>query len=92
MWIATGIMSVVFCVAAWGMAAKKKEETNWASGCSLAFVAVTLLMQYRMVLDWVNKGDWSALADVVPSMFAILCGYVVLMLLANAGAIAVNKK
>lgn len=49
MWIATGIMSVVFCVAAWGMAVKKKEETNWASGCSLAFVAVTLLMQYRMV-------------------------------------------
>ena len=49
MWIATGIMSVVFCVAAWGMAAKKKEETNWASGCSLVFVAVTLLMQYRMV-------------------------------------------
>ena len=44
------------------------------------------------VLDWVNKGDWSALADVVPSMFTILCGYVVLMLLANAGAIAVNKK
>ena len=92
MWIATGIMSVVFCVAAWGMAAKKKEETNWASGCSLAFVAVTLLMQYRMVLDGVHQGDGCALADVVPSMFTILCGYVVLMLLANAGAIAVNKK
>ena len=63
-----------------------------AKGMLRAFVAVTLLMQYRMVLDWVNKGDWSALADVVPSMFTILCGYVVLMLLANAGAIAVNKK
>ena len=92
MWIATGIMSVVFCVAAWGMAAKKNVKANWASGCSLAFVAVTLLMEYRMVVDWVNKEDWGALMDVVPSMFPILCGYVVIMLLANAGVIAENKR
>jgi len=92
MWIATGIMSVVFCATAWGMAAKKNAKANWASGCSLALVAATLLLQYQMVLAWVNKEDWSALMDVVPSMFTILCGYVIIMILANAGVIAVNKR
>lgn len=92
MWIATGIMSVIFCAAAWGMAAKKNAKANWASGCSLALVAATLLLQYQMVLEWVNKEDWSALMDVVPSMFIVLCGYVIIMILANAGVIAVNKR
>ena len=92
MWIATGIMSVIFCVIAWGIAAKKRPGTNWASGCSLAFVAITLLMQYRMVLHWVNKEDWSALMDVAPSMSTILCGYVIVMLLANAVILVVNKR
>lgn len=45
-----------------------------------------------MILNWVNKEDWSALMDVVPSMFSILCGYVVIMLLANAGIIMKNRK
>lgn len=92
MWIATGIMSVIFCAAAWGMAAKKNAKANWASGCSLAFVAITLLLQYRMVLEWVNKEDWSALIDVVPSIFTILYGYVIIMILANARVIAVNRR
>lgn len=92
MWIATGIMSVIFCVIAWGRAAKKCPGTNWASGCSLAFVAITLLMQYRMVLHWVNKEDWSALMDVVPSMSTILCSYVIIMLLVNAVILVVNKR
>lgn len=38
----------------------------------------------QMVLNWVNKADWSALMDVVPSTFSALSGYVVIMLLANA--------
>ena len=92
MWIVTGVMSAIFCVIAWGMAAKKNPKVNWASACSLAFVAITLLMQYRMVSEWVNKEDWSALIDVVPSMFIILCWYVIVMFLANAAVIAVNKK
>ena len=29
-----------------------------------AFVVLTFLMEYRQILDWVNKEDWSALLDV----------------------------
>lgn len=38
-------------------------------------------MEYRQILDWVNKEDWSALLDVVPFMFLPLGIYVVVMLL-----------
>ena len=76
MWIVTGIMSMIFCIIGWGMASKRNKIADWASVGSLSFVAVTLLMEYRMILNWVNKEDWSALMDVVPSMFSILCGYV----------------
>ena len=75
MWIVTGIMSMIFCIIGWGMASKRNKIADWASVGSLSFVAVTLLMEYRMILNWVNKEDWSALMDVVPSMFSILCGY-----------------
>ncbi len=83
MWIICAGVSVAFCIAAWIMALKNSKKTVWASACSLSFVALTLLMQYRMVLNWVNNEDWSALMDVVPSMFPILCGYVIVLILAN---------
>ena len=44
-----------------------------------------------MVLDWVNKEDWTALLDVVPSAFTMLCGYVIIMVLANIYPIFKNK-
>lgn len=91
MWIFCGIMSVVFYVMAWIMTINNNKKANLASMCSVSFVAITLLMEYRMVLNWVNKEDWSALLDVVPSMFPILFGYVILLLLANIAVIVKNK-
>lgn len=59
MWIICGILSVIFCVAGWIMYGIKKEKNRacLASVCSLAFVSLTLLMEYRMVLNWVNKEE-----------------------------------
>ena len=91
MCIACGIISVIFCATAWIMTASKNRNANWASMCSLAFVAITLLMEYRMVLNWVNKEDWTAMLDVVPSMFTVLCGYVILLIFANAAVIVKNR-
>lgn len=91
MWIVCGIISVIFCVIAWIMTMNKNKKANLASMCSLSFVAITLLMEYGMVVNWVNKEDWSAMLDVVPSMFPILCGYVILLLIANIAAIVKNK-
>lgn len=50
MWIITGIVSILFCFIAIGMAVKKKQKAVLASICSLSFVAITLLMQYQLVL------------------------------------------
>lgn len=83
MWIIFGVISILFCVAGWGLAAKKKSISIWMAACSLSFVSITLLMEYRMVLRWVYKEDWIALMDVVPSTFSMMTGYVVIMLMAN---------
>ena len=83
MWLLCGAASVLFCAAGWLMAWKDSGKALWASVCSLTFVSLTLLMGYRQVVVWVNKGDWSALLDVVPSMFSILAGYLIIMFAAN---------
>ena len=92
MWMAYAALSIIFYVSGWIFLSKKKSIAGWSSAGSLAFVALTLLMQYRMVLNWVNAEDWSALLDVVPSIFPILTGYVAIMLLANAVLIAFAVK
>ena len=83
MWIVCAALSIIFNVIGW-ILASKKNTTCWVSVSSLAFVALTLLMEYRIILNWVNAEDWIALLDVVPTMFTILTGYVIIMFLANA--------
>ena len=39
------VVSIVFCIIAWIMTIKKNKMANWASVCSLSFVAITLLME-----------------------------------------------
>ena len=92
MWIICGILSVLFCLLAWMLLLRKKSSAAWASACSLVFVSLTLLMEYRLVVDWVNKGEWGSLTDVVPTMYLVLAGYIILMFLANIVPIVANKK
>ena len=88
MWIVCGFFSLGFCIFSWLMSFNKNSNAIWASLCSLAFTALTLLMQYRLVVNWVSKQDWSALLDVVPGMYSVLTGYVIFMLFANAFSVA----
>lgn len=92
MWVICAGLSVIFCVIAWVLKIKKSEKASWASACSLSFVAITLLLQYKMIFEWVNKEDWSALLDVVPSVFYMLAGYVIVMLLANLFPVITVKR
>ena len=92
MWIICGTASVILCISGWILSAKKNPKAVWASVCSLGFVSITLLMEYRMVLEWVNKEDWAALLDVVPYMFYVLAGYAIIMLAANVAAMVVIRK
>lgn len=50
MWIVCAALSIIFNVIGWILASKKKITTCWVSVSSLAFVALTLLMEYRMFL------------------------------------------
>ena len=65
MWIIFGIISAVFCVIGWIMTVKHSSRAPWAAACSLAFVSLTLLMEYKMVLrKWGvlktnRKSNWS---------------------------------
>ncbi len=88
MWIICGAISALSCILGWIWTAKGEAKAMWAVVCSLAFVALTVLSEYRVVANWVEWGDWGAIEDVVPSMLRILTGYVVGMLLANAVSVA----
>lgn len=92
MWAICGTVSVLFLIVGFILAIKKNQNAAYAATSSLAFVALSLLMEYRMVLNWISKEDWPALLDVVPSTFSILIGYVILMFLANSVVIALSRK
>ena len=91
MWIICGSLSVLFCILGWVMVIRKKSLAKWAAACSLAFVSLTLLMEYRLVVDWVNKEEWGSLTDVVPTMYKFLACYIIVMFFANIVPIAVNR-
>ena len=62
---------------------QEKLRAYWFSILGLVFTVLTLLAGYQLVSNWVKHEDWSALLDVVPSMFTILTIYVITMLTAN---------
>ena len=90
MWMVCGALSVLFGIAGWILHGKRNAKAVWMAVGSLTCVSLTLWMEYRLVFRWVEKEDWSALLDVVPSMSNLLTGYVILMLLANIGLLAVE--
>ena len=92
MWIFCGAISIIFCIGGWILKIKESNRAVLSAICSLAFVIATLLTQYKMALDWVNKKDWTALMDVMPSTFVILCAYAVVLILANVVTIVDKKK
>ena len=92
MWIICGAISIIFCIGGWTLKIKESNRAVLSAICSLAFVIATLLTQYKMALNWVNKKDWTALMDVMPSTFVILCVYAVILIFANVITIVDKKK
>ena len=92
MWVICGIISVVAAIAGLLLALRKHAGAAHAATASPVFVSLTLLMQYRLVLQWVGKADWAALEDVVPSMFPILAGYVIALFAVNAVSLCLLRR
>lgn len=85
MWIVFAILSVVF--TALGLCLLRGKKAVWASFCAVALTALTMRQEYALVAKWILRKDWAALEDVVPSMFHVATGYVILMLLLNGVAL-----
>ena len=92
MWLLCMGLSIVLTIVAFVLILKKQDKAMWASVSSLVLVIVSLLLEYKIVLDCVNKSDWSAMLDVVPTMFFLLCIYVAVMIFVNVFIIFISKK
>lgn len=92
MWLLCMGLSVVLTIVAFVLVLKKQDKAIWASVSSLVFVIVSLLLEYKMVLDWVNKSDWAAMLDVIPTTFVMLCIYAVVIVFINVLIILKSKK
>lgn len=92
MWLICGAVSLFFTVLTLILTFRGKNGGDWASICALFFTAVTLLLEYKMAMEWVCREDWTALSDVLPTMFTTLAGYVILQILLNAIALGIRRK
>lgn len=92
MWIATAAAGLLAAGVAVALGARGSAKTGLAVTAALVCAALTLLLEYRLVLDWVQQEDWSAMLDVVPTMYRALCGYVLLVFLGSAAALALHRR
>lgn len=92
MWLICGAVSLFFTVLTLILTFRGKNGGDWASICALSFTTVTLLLEYKMAMEWVCREDWTALSDVLPTMFTVLAGYVILQILLNAVALGIRRK
>lgn len=49
-----------------------------------SFPILTLVSEYALVRKWVIEEDWSALMDVIPTMYYALIIFVIAMILLNS--------
>lgn len=62
----------------------RNQDAKWFRFISLSSTALILYVQYNLVEKWVLKEDWSALADVIPSMSKILLVLTITSILINS--------
>lgn len=84
MWLIFGALSVISAFVGFVMIVRKNENYYFANSISLALVSLAMLYEYLLVCNWVNKGDFSALEDVIPYTYQNATVYVWLMVIANA--------
>lgn len=83
MWLIFGVLSVISAFVGFVMIFRKSEKYYFANSISLALVSLAMLYEYLLVCNWVNKGDYSALEDVVSYTYQNAIVYVWFMVIAN---------
>ena len=71
---------------------KKGKEYKFAMAMGLSFTAATLCAEYRLVFKWVEKEDWSALLDVVPTMVTLLSALTLISIVLNIAPMLLELK
>ena len=69
----------------------KKRGQNALLFGSLACGILTMLEEYRLAVEWVQREDWSALMDVLPAMEMVLTAAVFLGLGLNLAALVFHR-
>lgn len=92
MWIVFGVLSVIFTILNWVFALRKSDKSYLMALCAISFAALSVLMEYSLVVDWVNRSDWAALLDVVPYIYVPIVIYVAVMIIANITAPVLQKR
>ena len=83
MWLIFGVLSAISAFVGFVMIVRKNENYYFANSISLALVSLAMLYEYLLVCNWVNKGDYSALEDVVPYTYQNAIVYVWFMVIVN---------
>lgn len=76
MWIIFGILTLIMTLLNLYMYNAGKNYHVFMA-LSLFLMALTLCAQYQMIASWSLAGDWSAIADVAPTLSMILWVFVI---------------
>lgn len=92
MWLLFSVLACLLAIADLGRAILK-EERGWAFLLfgSFASVGAAALAGYCMILEWVQKEDWSALMDVLPPLALFSTGTLCLVLVLDLAALLLHS-
>ncbi|MFL8951467.1 hypothetical protein [Helcococcus kunzii] len=90
MWIAFGIISIIFAILNVLYTLQNKEE-EWFRFLSISFTALTVCSFYAVSAEFVEKENWAGLMDTMPTMSIALWICVVLSIVINSISIIKKK-
>ncbi len=87
LWAVFGGFGVILTLIAWWCALKERKFAQLAAWGSSFCTAFTSVMAYAMVVEWIEKEDWSAAMDVAPTMYKCLILYTLVLMASNLDAL-----
>lgn len=92
-WIPLGILAFLFAIINLLRALNGKKK-GWTVllFLSLSCGVLVMLTEYLMINRWVQKGDWSALMDVVPTMSIVFSILVIAGIILNGIVLIKNAR
>lgn len=91
-WLLLGALAFLLALAnlVLALVGRKRGQTALLYG-SLACGVLAMLEEYRLAVQWVQKGDWSALMDVLPGMELVLTVAIFLGLSLNLAVLVLHR-